>query len=1134
MFNKMYLIFLICCFIMILGLIVNVLDIAIYTRLIYFREVPKLGKRVIIRVFTLLSVLALFLNVFLPRASAEVMTHEKYSMDWSYSNSLGKYIRTEIIKNSSGQIAYCLTLGLKSPNGEDLPEMGKTDNVVYRVLLNGFPQKSAEHLGVANKNEAHYATQLAVWNALGQLDVNELKHENKNVEKAAKTIINAANNSGDTQDIYMNVIPAEKQKAELKGEFFETNLYTVQTNAKSGSYKVVAKNAPNGVKIVSENGEVKDQLSVGEKFRIQIPKNTKTGEFNLSVAANLTKVQAIAYRGTDTVQNATVLLERNEEKLSSDLAVNWEAAGSLKIKKVGESGEVLAGAVFEVFNANNESVGKITTGADGTAELNNLPIGTYTVKEIKAPTGYVLGDKPQTIEVKTGETGAVQIVNNKAKGNIEIKKLSDSGKVLPNVEFTVFTEDGKEVKKAVTNENGIANVEGLTFGKYYFLETKTPNGYIGNKTKYPFEIKEHNKTLTFTVENTEVKGSVKLLKVDTEDISKKLEGAVFELKDASGKVIGEYKTDKNGEINVKDLAYGKYSFVEKTSPNGYVLVKEPIVFEIKEHGKIIELLAVNHLIKGDLEITKVDVADGNNKLPNAEFTIYNGVGKEVVKGKTDDKGIAKFEKLPFGKYTYKETIAPNGYILNEETFSFEIKENGQIIKHIVKDEKIPSIKTTATDKKDGTKEMHTSKSVTIQDKVEYKDLQVGKEYTLKGKLMDKKTNKPLVVNGKEITAETKFTPKEANGSITLDFTFDATALEEKEVVVFEELLKDGKVVTTHADINDKGQTVKFVKPSVKTTATNKADGGKEIHSKDSITIQDKVEYINLVVGKEYTVKGKLMNKAINEPLLIDGKEVTAETKFIAKEKNGFVTLDFTFVGAEQQGREVVVFEDLLHEGQVIATHADINDVGQTVRFVEPSIKTTAANKADGSKELDASKSVTIQDKVEYKDLIVGKEYVVKGKLMDKATKNPLLVDGKEVTVESKFTPKEKNGSITLDFTFNASALQGKEVVVFEELYQDNVLVAIHVDIEDQGQTVKFKEVKPEQPKPEQPHQDKNTPTSEQPKEQVKEQPQPKKEVQSKIGWLPQTGADLTSWISMAAGALLLIVGGVIFLKCKSA
>lgn len=153
------------------------------------------------------------------------------------------------------------------------------------------------------------------------------------------------------------------------------------------------------------------------------------------------------------------------------------------------------------------------------AELNNLPIGTYTLKEIKAPTGYVSDDKTQTIEVKTGETGAVQIVNNKVKGNIEIKKLSDSGKVLPNVEFTVFTEDGKEVQKVVTKENGIANVEGLTYGKYYFLETKTPNGYIEIKQSILLKLKSTIKHL-LTVENTEVKGSVKLLKVDNEDISK--------------------------------------------------------------------------------------------------------------------------------------------------------------------------------------------------------------------------------------------------------------------------------------------------------------------------------------------------------------------------------------------------------------------------------------------------------------------------------------------------------------------------------------------------------------------------------------------------------------------------------------
>ncbi|MGF2716853.1 VaFE repeat-containing surface-anchored protein, partial [Bacillus cereus] len=195
----------------------------------------------------------------------------------------------------------------------------------------------------------------------------------------------------------------------------------------------------------------------------------------------------------------------------------------------------------------------------------------------------------------------------------------------------------------------------------------------------------------------------------------------------------------------------------------------------------------------------------------------------------------------------------------------------------------------------------------------------------------------------------------------------------KEVVVFESVEHNGFEVAVHADIKDLGQTVKFEKPTVKTTATFKEDGGKEIHAKESITIQDVVEYTNLVVGKEYTVKGKLMNKVTNEVFLdADGKEVTAETTFTAKEKNGSVTLDFTFNGVENQGREVVVFEDLLHKGDKIATHSDIEDKGQTVKFVEPTIHTTATNKADEGKELHANQTVTIQDKVEYKDLIVGK------------------------------------------------------------------------------------------------------------------------------------------------------------------
>ncbi|MED4714262.1 MULTISPECIES: SpaA isopeptide-forming pilin-related protein [Bacillus] len=641
-----------------------------------------------------MSMLLVVLNFVFPltKASAEVINRERYEMKWSYSPMYGKELRTELLKDTNGQIAYCLTYGKLSPNGNDLPEMGRTDNVVYRVLLNGYPQKSPEELGVSNWKEAHYATQMSVWAALGQIDINEVQHKNANVAKAVKAIIAGADASQETQELYMNVTPTDNQEAKLNGEYFETTTYQVESNAKNGVFAVQLTHAPTGTKVVSTNGEEKQQFNLGEQFRILVPKSSPSGTFSLKVSSNLSKLHAVAYKGTDKVQDATVLLERNEEQVSTDLRVHWKSLGGLKVIKVGEQKEVLQGAVFEVFNSANEKVGTMTTNEQGTASLSGIESGQYTLKEVKSPTGYVLNNQPQKIEVKTGEVATITVANTKVKGNIEIKKLSDSGKVLPKVEFTVYTADGKEVSKATTNEQGIVQVKDLPYGKYYFVETKGVEGYLLNQTKYPFEIKEQGKTLTFTVENKEVKGNVQLLKVDGENPDKKLEGATFILQDSKGKKISEHKTDKNGLIEVKDLPFGAYSFVEKEAPTGYVLTKDAIPFSITEQGKTIMLTAKNKQIKGDLEITKVDIANGNNKLSNAEFTIFNEKGEEVVKGKTDKNGIAKF-KLPYGKYTYKETFAPDGYLINEETFRFEIKEDGQIIKHTVKDEKKPTPET---------------------------------------------------------------------------------------------------------------------------------------------------------------------------------------------------------------------------------------------------------------------------------------------------------------------------------------------------------------------------------------------------------------------------------------------------------
>ncbi|MFZ7807591.1 SpaA isopeptide-forming pilin-related protein [Bacillus thuringiensis] len=588
-----------------------------------------------------MSLCMFFISVLIPMksASAEVIHRENYEMNWAYSPQYGKNVRTELLKNASGQIAYCLVYGLKSPNGTDLPEVGRTDDVVYRVLLNGYPQKTPEQLGVSTWEQAHYATQLSIWHALGQINTGELQFKDAAVEQATKAITYAADHTGDTQDVYMNVQPTDKQEATLHGEYFETTTYAVETNAKKGEYKIQLQEAPAGTRVVTEQGEAKETFQLGEKFRVQVPKSSKSAELSLRVTANLTNQHAVMYKGTSVIQDATVLLERSQEKVSQDLQVFWKAVGGLKILKVDENKKPLAGAVFEVLASDQKSMGTITTNNKGIASLDNIEMGTYVVKEVKSPVGYVLQDTPQTVEVKAGEIANITAENHKIKGNVEIKKLSDNGKVLPNVEFTVYTADGKEVTKVVTNEQGIAKVENLPFNKYFFKETKGVEGYLVNETKYPFEISEQGKTLTFTVENKEVKGHVQLLKVDAENAEKKL-------------------------------------------------AKEPIPFQITEQGKTMELVAKNKQIKGELELTKVDIADGNNKLPNAEFTIFNEKGEEVVKGKTNEQGIATF-KLPYGKYTYKETQAPDGYVLHEETFSFEIKEEGEIIKHTVKNAKKP-------------------------------------------------------------------------------------------------------------------------------------------------------------------------------------------------------------------------------------------------------------------------------------------------------------------------------------------------------------------------------------------------------------------------------------------------------------
>lgn len=250
-----------------------------------------------------------------------------------------------------------------------------------------------------------------------------------------------------------------------------------------------------------------------------------------------------------------------------------------------------------------------------------------------------------------------------------------------------------------------------------------------------------------------------------------------------------------------------------------------------------------------------------------------------------------------------------------------------------------------------------------------------------------------------------------------------------------------------------------LEPEFKTTATDTLTNSHSAYPGGEVTINDEVVYKNLIVGVKYTLKGKLLDRNTGAVIKdANGNPVTAEKEFTCESINGSVNIPFTFpAGVAFRGKTTVVGETLINEYGDTLVHADITDEAQTVRF--PKISTTAVGSETGDHVVRAGENAKIDDTVAYENLVVGQQYILKGVVMDKATGEPLLVNGEEVRAEKTFTAEENNGSVVMNFVFNATGLNGQKLVVFEELYVDEALVADHKDIKDLGQTVSTPDVK---------------------------------------------------------------------------
>ncbi len=378
----------------------------------------------------------------------------------------------------------------------------------------------------------------------------------------------------------------------------------------------------------------------------------------------------------------------------------------------------------------------------------------------------------------------------------------------------------------------------------------------------------------------------------------------------------------------------------------------------------------------------------------------------------------------------------------------DITDNGQSVEY-------PKIRTKAYDKNTGDHNGTIGPETTIIDTVTYTNLIAGREYTLKGYLVDRVTQMPLRDSeGNLVSSIKNFVANNANGTVDMEFKFDSTGLGDHILVVFEDIYdtESGVKLTSHSDIGSEEQSIYYI--DVKTKAHDKQTGNNVGVVTDKAVIVDTVSYNGLIVGNTYSVSGHLMVKGTGMPLLDkNGYKITAKTTFVAQTSNGTVDMVFEFDSSLLAGETIVCFEKVYHNGIEVACHEDLSDEDQSTFY--PEIKTTANDGISGTKYNNGAEDIVIVDTVSYKNLIVGKEYVIKGVLKDKATGKSVInkSTGKEVTSEIKFTAEQKDGSIDVTFNFTRTDLAGRTVVVFEKLYLNEIEVTAHEDLSDEGQTI---------------------------------------------------------------------------------